>query len=131
MRRMWIASLTIVLLICKNLAAQSSEEKYEVGGLFTGTFLRVIGSRDAGVGTDAAGFGGRVVYHAVRFLDLESEINVLPGNSATSGDHFQGFFGVKAGPRWNRFGLFVKARPGFIHFRRDPFGVSKPGSGLF
>ena len=29
----------------------------------------------------------------------------------------------RPGKRWEKGGVFLKARPGFIHFRRDPFGV--------
>src|SRR5215471_10505012 len=122
----------IVVLIVPDIAgAQDTEQRYELGGLVTYTFLREIGTRDVGVGTDSGGLGGRLVYRAFPWLDLETEINFLPGNSATSGNHLQGFFGVKAGKRWKKVGIFVKARPGFIHFRRDPFGVGKPGGSPF
>ena len=111
--------------------AQDTQQRYELGGLLTYTFLREIGSTDSGVGTGAGGLGGRFVYRALPVLDLEGEIHYLPGNSATSGNHVQGFFGVKAGKRWKKGGIFVKARPGFIQFRRDPFGVLKHGSNFF
>jgi|SRR5215471_4486556 len=108
--------------------AQETQQRYELGALVTYTFLREIGSTDAGVGTQAAGLGGRLVYRAFPFLDLDTELNFLPGNSATSGNHLQGFFGVKSGKRWSKGGIFLKARPGFMHFFRDPFGVQNPGS---
>jgi len=124
--------LAILFLMLPNFAeAQDTPQHYELGGLMTYSFLREIGSTDAGVGTEVGGLGGRFVYRAFPMLDFESEINFLPGNSATSGNHLQGFFGVKAGKRWQKAGIFLKARPGFIHFRRDPFGVQKPGSGIF
>jgi hypothetical protein len=123
---------TILVLMVPDIAgAQDTEQRYELGGLVTYTFLREIGTRDVGVGTDSGGLGGRLVYHAFPLLDLETEFNFLPGNSATSGNHLQGFFGVKTGKRWKQGGIFLKARPGFIHFRRDPFGVPKPGSSIF
>jgi hypothetical protein len=31
----------------------------------------------------------------------------------------QAFFGVKAGTRWEDFGLFVKARPGLVNFHNE------------
>jgi hypothetical protein len=111
--------------------AQDTTPRYELGGLITYTFLKEIGSTDSGVGTQAGGLGGRFVYHAFPMLDLESEINFLPGNSATSGNRVQGLFGFKSGKRWGKGGIFLKARPGFMHFRRDPFGVQKPGSSIF
>lgn len=126
-----VIGTTLVLMVPKIAAAQDSGQRYELAGLFTYTFLEEIGSTDHGAGTQAGGFGGRLVYRALPFLDLEGEVNVLPGNPATSGNHVQGFFGVKAGKRWKKGGVFVKARPGFIHFRRDPFGVSKPADNFF
>jgi hypothetical protein len=43
----------------------------------------------------------------------------------------QGLFGVKAGRRWEKFGLFAKARPGFVSFSRgriepDPVQSTPP-----
>src|SRR5262245_13920595 len=127
-RSIW---LIVVLMVPEIVSAQETEPRYELGGLVTYTFLKEIGTRDVGVGTDAGGFGGRLVYRAHPWFDLESEINFLPGNPGTSGNHVQGFFGVKAGKRWERVGIFLKARPGFIHFSRDPFGVFKPGRSFF
>ena len=127
-RSVW---MILVLIIPDIAEAQDTGQRYELGGLITYTFLREIGSRDVGVGTESGGLGGRLVYRTLPLLDLETEINFLPGNSATSGNHLQGFFGVKAGKRWKKGGIFLKARPGFIHFRRDPFGVGKPGSSFF
>jgi hypothetical protein len=121
-----------VLLLAPSLArAQAREGKFELGGLITYTFLEEIGTTDSGVGTQVGGFGGRFVYHALPFLDFDTEINFLPGNSATSGNHLQGLFGVKGGKRFSKVGLFLKARSGFLHFRRDPFGVGESSSDFF
>src|SRR5215831_3600468 len=127
-RSIW---MILVLIIPDIAGAQDTGQRYELGGLITYTFLREIGTRDVGVGTESGGLGGRLVYRAFPLLDFESEINFLPGNSATSGNHLQGLFGVKAGKRWEKAGIFLKTRPGFIHFSRDPFGVKEPGSSLF
>lgn len=107
---------------------QKTERKYELGGLITYSRLRGIGSTDSGTGTEVGGFGGRFGYRLFRHLDLDTELNFLPGNSATSGNHVQGFVGAKAGMRWSKGGVFLKVRPGFIRFSRDPFGVGKPGT---
>src|SRR5262245_48899708 len=105
-RSIWV----ILILIVPDIArAQERGQKYELGGLITYTFLREIGSTDSGVGTQSGGLGGRLVYRALPFLDLETELNFLPGNPATSGNHVQGFFGVKAGKRWDKTGIFLKA----------------------
>jgi hypothetical protein len=51
--------LIAIVLLCSTAYAQ------EVGVLFSGTFLKEIGTRDAGVGTSAVGIGGRIVYNAL------------------------------------------------------------------
>src|SRR5687767_2643535 len=120
--------LPVLIVFAAPIYAQS---EFEVGGFGTYSFLKEIGTRDAGVGTDVAGVGGRFVYHALRNIDLETDLAVLPGNSATIGNVVQGLFGVKLGLRVERVGFFAKTRAGFLHFRRDPFGVRAPGTTFF
>ena len=67
------------------------------------------------------GFGGRFTVNLNDNVALEAETNFFPnsGRSAeprASGRAVQGLFGVKAGRRWEKFGLFAKARPGFVSF---------------
>src|SRR5262245_13652837 len=93
----------------------------------SGTFLKEIGTTDHGIGTSALGFGGRFVYKVLPHVDLESEMIIWPNNQASTGTWIQGLFGPKLGERFERFGLFVKVRPGFIHFRKDPFGQAGSG----
>ncbi|HLL76434.1 MAG TPA: hypothetical protein VK421_14375 [Pyrinomonadaceae bacterium] len=84
------------------------------------------------------GFGGRFTVNLNDHLALEAETNFFPnsGRSAeprASGRAVQGLFGVKAGRRWEKFGLFAKARPGFVSFNRgsivpDPAQSTSPFS---
>jgi hypothetical protein len=92
--------------------------------------LRQIGSRDAGPGTEAGGIGGRLSYRIHPSLDFDGDL-VLHPNAGVCGYRLQGFFGVKAGARFGRVGIFAKARPGLLHFAKDPFGASKEGSTPF
>src|SRR5436190_2612761 len=110
-----------ILLLCSTAYSQ------EVGVLMTGTFLKQIGSTDHGVGTSALGFGGRFVYNALPYLDLESDLIIWPNNQASAGTWIQGLFGAKVGQRFAHVGLFAKVRPGFMHFRKDPFGEAGSG----
>jgi hypothetical protein len=127
----WKCLLCIALINLFSPLAFAQDRPHEVGVVWTYTFLKEIGTRDAGVGTEAAGMGGRFTYRIKPFLHLETEMNVLPGNSATSGNRVQGLFGAKMGVQWKKVGFFVKARPGFLHFRRDPFGVGVPSGTNF
>src|SRR5438445_161177 len=113
--------LVAMLLLCSTANAQ------EAGVLVSGTFLKEIGVRDVGIGTSALVIGGRVVYQALPHVDLETDIIIWPNNPVMSGTWIQGLFGAKVGQRFERVGFFAKVRPGFMHFRKDPFGASAPG----
>jgi hypothetical protein len=126
MRKMKI--LLTMSLLAASASAQTVTSKVEGGVLFSGTFLREIGSSDAGIGTSAVGIGGRFVYRALPHVDFESDIILWPNNQATSGTWVESLSGVKAGQRFDKFGLFAKVRPGFMYFRKDPFGATKTSS---
>jgi hypothetical protein len=68
------------------------------------------------------GFGGRIGYKLTTNLTLEAEVNFFPGADSFSlptqfqgGHKVQGLFGVKAGERFEKVGIFGKARPGFLY----------------
>jgi hypothetical protein len=117
-----------LLLALPTLAsAQSAEPRLETGVFFTFVKLEEIGSNDHGVGTTAAGLGGRVAWRLFRYVDLDSDLAVHP-RAGVTGYRLQGFLGVKAGARFGPIGFYAKARPGFLYFEKDPFGVGSRGS---
>jgi hypothetical protein len=63
-----------------------------------------------------AGFGGRFSYNLTRHVALEAEGNFFPHTTFSPGHLVQGQFGLKAGRRFNRFGIFAKGKPGFLSF---------------
>ncbi|MBL8172226.1 MAG: porin family protein [Acidobacteria bacterium] len=98
--------------------AQSDTPKVEVGVHFTSLRLSEFEKNDPGV-------GARVTFNLNKNIALEGEFNFLPREQTNiSGDRKQGLFGVKAGWRNDRFGVFGKARPGFIHFSRTALPVA-------
>ncbi|MCA1566639.1 MAG: porin family protein [Acidobacteria bacterium] len=63
------------------------------------------------------GFGGRVGYNLTQNVALEAEGNFFPREREFGGGRkSQALFGIKAGKRFEQVGLFVKARPGLVHF---------------
>lgn len=108
--------------------ARQKAPKYEVGVHFT--LLSVnpptalcfppcfIGSNRPSV--NEPGFGGRFTYNVTDYLGLEAEANFFtrdhPTFTGPGGHMFQGQFGVKAGKRFHKWGVFGKARPGFMGF---------------
>lgn len=78
-----------------------------------------------------SGFGGRFTFNVNRNLAFESELNFTPSTRtineilrggrvptrrSSGGEKTQFLAGVKYGYRGERFGVFGKARPGFIRF---------------
>jgi hypothetical protein len=66
------------------------------------------------------GLGARFTYNLTANIAFEAEGNLFPrtetNGSMPGGKIFQGQFGLKAGKRFRRFGIFGKARPGFVGF---------------
>jgi len=100
-----------VILVSTGILAsgQSDPQRFELGGQFA-----------FAPGRWDPGFGGRFSYEVVRNLSLEAELNFFPRveDSFHMGRKTQGLFGLKVGGRTDRFGLFGKARPGFMRFGR-------------
>jgi len=68
------------------------------------------------------GFGGRFTFNLTESIGFEAEGNYYTREqfSALQGGHmFQGQFGGKVGKRFDRWGVFGKARPGFVGFSRS------------
>ena len=107
-----VASSTLLLSFCFLVSqAQnkivSDDEKvptYEIGGqIFS------FGGQDLGFGWGA---GGRFTYNLNNHIALDNEVNFfLPDEGPAYAT--QGLFGIKAGTRIKRLGIFAKVRPGF------------------
>ena len=114
----------IVSLICivpgLALAQSSNDRKLEVGGQLAMTDLAELETTDFG-------FGGRFGFRATELLTFEGELNFFPSDIPdevpVTSSRFEGLFGVKIGPRFDRFSVFGKARPGFVQFGEasEPF----------
>ena len=122
--RKHFAPLSAVLLIAavvlstKDAHAQSDLPRFEVGGQ-----VSAIDLRDS-VGEKPPGVGGRFSYNVNDYAAFEAEVNHF-STAEINFDRTQGLFGVKAGKRFGgrRVGVFLKARPGFMHFH----GARLPG----
>ena len=105
-----------LLLSGSHLArAQSRTPRFEIGTQFTLLRLKEFTILDA---RTMSGFGGRFTYNITNKIAVDAE-----GNYFGNGDYFgghqvtQALFGVKAGVRRKRVGIFGKARPGFLRFK--------------
>jgi hypothetical protein len=126
--------LVTAMAAATELHAQTSRSQFEVGGHLA--MLRLSDSD----GRTNAGFGGRVSYDVLPWLTLEGEMSLFPNDlleqrSSNFSDYrldyerrrIEGFFGPRAGVRWNRIGVFGKVRPGFARLFNHGIGcVGEP-----
>lgn len=96
----------LMFLLCSALAsAQDKPGKFEIGANLTGIRNPEL--------TSEVGLGAEGDFNFGRHFALDAAVDWLPSNSR-EGKTVVGLFGVKAGKRFNHFGLFGKVRPGFI-----------------
>lgn len=115
--------------------AKKLTKPFEVGVQFTSLFVDPSNSQGALFFPSIhiePGFGARVTFNLTESIALEAEGNYFTREqfSFPEGGHmFQGQFGAKVGKRFDRWGVFGKARPGFVGFSsvlQNPFGVPFP-----
>lgn len=134
MRKILILASTAIALAFSSarVSAQSEPGKVELGVHFTS-----ITKPDFDGGNTEAGVGGRFTFNFNRSLAVEAEGNFFPHkcracNNENVGSLAQGFFGVKAGKRFRKVGIFGKARPGVASFSGGDFDIailpSPPGT---
>ena len=118
-----ITAIGICLLLSPaNTRAQSTNiPKYEVAADFSSLSLNS--------GTTLPGMGGRFTYNINKHFALEAAGYFFPGkcDSCTgevTGRVAEGLFGVKAGKRFEKWGIFAKARPGLITFGKGVFEIT-------
>lgn len=130
----------VITLLCLSFAlletkAQSDELlKVELGVHFTS-----ITKPEFNGSTTDPGFGGRFTFNFNRSVALEAVGNFFPrncgfcGNGPGIGDNAgnitQGLVGVKAGKRFQKWGIFGKARPGFVSFSEGDSKYVATGTG--
>jgi hypothetical protein len=136
-----LAMMTFLLVVSNNAQAQSDETpKFEVGAQFSILNIERVSGR-----VTEPGLGGRFTYNVTKNIGLEAELNFFPrdhngaGSNEDGGRITEGLFGLKAGKRFERFGIYGKFRPGFVSFSHvflardvrainaDPFNPSNFG----
>ena len=120
-KRITLASPFIcLLLLCQQASAQTADDRrpFEVGAHFS-----VLHYDDYGEYGTEPGVGGRFGFNFNDHVAAEAEVTFFPraheDDPTVSGRKTLALFGVKVGARRGRFGLFGKARPGFIHLGRN------------
>jgi hypothetical protein len=111
----WSGVLSLVainfLFVCAwTTQAQENNPKYEVGIHYAALNVTEKSDTDSGV-------GARFTYNLNDYLGLEAETTqFLQTREGGGANERQGLFGVRAGKRNKRYGLFAKVRPGLTRF---------------
>src|ERR1043166_1981367 len=114
--------LSLLFLLCCPFAlcAQTTEvQKIELGVQFT-----TITKPDYNGGSTEPGLGARFTFNFSRSIAVEAVGNFFPHSCRFCGKYLgdssgimeQGLFGIKAGKRFEKWGIFAKARPGGLRF---------------
>lgn len=137
------ALASLLFIIGSEARAQKDVPRFEIGGQFSLLSLNSPSSQDSLGLSDyfdnpcqqfdlvcarvEPGFGARFTYNLTKHIALEAEGNFFPGRpleefgafspgGIPAGHIYQGQFGVKAGKRFKKVGVFMKIRPGFVGF---------------
>ena len=116
-----IAAITLLVMQSEALSQTKEVPKFEVAGEFT-TLERedVYGLRTE------PGLGGRFTYNLNKVFSLEAAGYYFPQRCffcRNPGRITEGLGGVKAGKRFETWGIFAKARPGVVSFSEGTFDV--------
>jgi Outer membrane protein beta-barrel domain len=109
-----MAVLVVVCLLATALPARAQTPFY-LGA-------QILGHRLSELNESRVGYGFRGGYDAyLPFVSVEAEVNFFPTSSSGNLGETQAFFGAKFGKKIGRWGAFVKARPGLVHFGGGAF----------
>jgi hypothetical protein len=131
-RLLAMAIIAACLVLCARQARAQTKPstdlpKYEAGPEFT-TFT--INGEQIEIGV-----GGRFTFNLNKSIALEAAGYFSPGTcdhcpGQVTGRIAEGLFGLKAGKRFSKVGIFAKARPGFMTIGKGYFDLV-PNSGGF
>mgnify|MGYP003575408304 CR=1 FL=1 len=121
--------LTLLFTFTSIAVAQDTKAKIEIGVQATSLTLF---NPDFEFDNTQGGIGGRFTYNINRSIAADAEFNFFPQKQFfvinSDGRAIQGQFGVKAGKRWDKAGLFAKVRPGFLSLDRFASFVAGPNN---
>lgn len=142
------AAMTGVLLIVFNNAtvrAQADDRKFEMGVQFSTIDLSTgrasvfstfpcfvppcpVTETVTGQRKMEPGFGARFGYNVNQYFTIEAETNFFPRDREFDGGRkFQVLAGAKVGKRFDKVGVFAKARPGFLRLSRGDYSFGSGG----
>ena len=121
MTRLIVVAVAVCVALTGRASAQSAADSFQAGA-------QLAVARSGQFESTELGIGGRVSWHPIALLGIESEIDLypadFPGDSVPfSAARLEGLFGVTAGPRLGSVRPFAKIRAGFLRYSpaTEPF----------
>ena len=115
------AAISFFLVCVSSAQAQEKNPKYEFGIHYATLNVTEKSDKDSGLGL-------RFTYNFNDYLGVEAEETYFPNlREGSEGNERQGLFGVRAGKRNSRYGVFAKVRPGFTRF----YSLERTGLNFF
>lgn len=119
-RTLFLMAMVVVLLMNSQALAQSQDPlKFEVAAEFTTLEREKFNGYET-----APGFGGRFTYNLNRVFSIEAAGYFFPKKCFScqeSGRVTEVLGGVKIGKRFEKWGIFAKARPGVVSISEAEF----------
>lgn len=132
----FVAAVTTIFVFLADQTVRAQAEdppRFEVGAHFSSLTIQPPPFESF---RTEPGVGGRFTVNVTDYLAAEAEATYFPNDNGVTGFYSggrttQGLFGVKAGKRFERFGVFGKVRPGFVSFSRVITGQTLTTLGPF
>ena len=128
MKRTVFVVVVICLVQLQTLAQSEELPKFEVAAEFTTLEREAFSQRRT-----EPGFGGRFTYNLNKTIALEGAGYFFPKRCfecRNGGNITEGLAGVKVGKRFEKWGVFAKARPGVMSFSEGTFDIVPPVVGF-
>jgi hypothetical protein len=126
-RTFFMAAMICLLLLPSQTLSQSEDPpKFEIAAEFTSLNREGI----EGMRSDA-GLGARFTYNLNKSFALEAATYFFPKrcfSCVPNGRMTEAVAGLKAGKRYQSWGIFAKARPGMVSFSDGQFNVIQTGT---
>jgi len=110
-------ALAILIIHAQTFAQSEPPPRVEVAGEFS-----YLGANDFGAVRSDPGIGARFTYNLNKNVALESSAYFFPHSDEVVG-------GLKAGKRFQTWGIFAKVRPGFVSANDGQLNIVPTGGG--
>jgi|SRR5215204_4045927 len=123
-----LVAIAMVLLFVSTASSQTPDPpRFEVAAEFSS----LSRNDDSVGGSSKAGFGGRFTFNFNKNIAIEAAAYAFPGKCLAcqhGGQVYQAVAGPKIGKRFEKWGIFAKARPGIVTLGQEQLEITPTGT---